>query len=263
LSFAKIDINKKENINKMLQINYTTNIGDEKFKNNQDSVLVDEYIFNDISFKDIKNLSLEKQKSIFAVADGISASRYSQVVSGLSLKYLREFFSQDNFIVKKAIFEIQNKLENLSFEKRYLQGASTTLAGVVIDDNKATIFNVGDSRVYILRDKILSSLTNDHTQKYNMLKNNEIYKDEFDNLSDIYNMLENYLVCGEFDELFVEIKKITLGENDLLFICTDGVSDSLDDVQINSYLVDEDYKGLFNIVKKTQLDNFSFIAIKL
>ena len=246
----------------MLQINYTTNIGNKKFKNNQDSMLVDKQIFNDTSFKDIKSVSIQKQKTIFAVADGISASKYSQVVSGLNLEYLRESFSQDNFTIKKTIFDIQNKLENLSFQKRYLTGASTTLAGVVIDDNKATIFNVGDSRVYLLRDKTLSSLTNDHTQKYNMLKKNEISKDEFDNLSDIYNMLENYLVCGEFDDLFVETKTITLEKNDLLFICTDGVGDSIDDIQINSYLADEDYKGLFKIVKKTKLDNFSFIAIK-
>ena len=37
----------------MLQINYTTNIGNKKFKNNQDSMLVDKQIFNDTSFKDI------------------------------------------------------------------------------------------------------------------------------------------------------------------------------------------------------------------
>jgi len=245
----------------MLQVNYTTNIGDTNFANNQDALLVDEQIFSDVSFSDVKSLVLQKQKSIFCVADGISASSYSQEVSKLSLEYLLHYFKQDSFSIKKAIVAIQNKLENLALQKRHLQGASSTLAGVVLEQNKATLFNVGDSRVYLLRGKELSLLTNDHTQKYTMLQNNEIAKDEFENLSDIYNMLENYLVCGEFDELFVETQTITLQKDDLLFICTDGVSDSVDDATLYTYLADKNYKGLFLEVKKKKFDNFSYIAI--
>ncbi|WP_200762492.1 PP2C family protein-serine/threonine phosphatase [Nitrosophilus alvini] len=242
---------------------YTTNIGSKKFSKNQDAILLHEKIICNTSLPGVAFKSFDKSSLLFAVADGVSAHRYSEFASCKVLNLLMEKFFKNSII--KVIRDIQEELETLSIHSRKLNGASTTLAGVNVEHDKATIFHTGDSRVYLIRDKKLKLLTTDHTQANAMLKKGEITEEEFRNLSNIYSMLIGYLVYGENDNLPVDVTKIHFGYKDILLICTDGVNDSLNDNEIESIFKSDDLntqaQTLFQKISQKEIDNFSFIII--
>lgn len=82
-------------------------------------------------------------------------------------------------------------------------------------------------------------------------------------------MLEGYLVCGELEDedLIIDTTKIDVKEDDLFFICSDGVTESIDDNELETIFKSSKLEifvnTLFNEVYKKEIDNFSFIAIKI
>ncbi|SFQ00766.1 PP2C family protein-serine/threonine phosphatase [Hydrogenimonas thermophila] len=254
----------------MKECYFTTNIGSKKFPSNQDSLLIDKELICQTSMSTVSKKIIKENSAIFAVADGISSHKKSHIISCKVLEFLYEIFSSSNhFFPVKSIKKIQDRLENISLHSKELKGSATTLAGVYFADEKATIFHTGDSRVYLFRDKKLKPLTTDHTQAQRMLKSGEISRDEFESCSDLYKMLEGYLICGELEdeELIIDSTKIDVKEDDLFFICSDGVTESIDDKELETLFksskLETFVNTLFNEVHKKEIDNFSFIAIKI
>ena len=237
---------------------------------NQDSMLIGSRIVSNEAFGAV---CLEKHNSlsnIFAVADGISSSKYSSIASRLALEELRKFVQTTNrFSARSAAERIQEKLANHAVSHPEHRGMGTTLAGVFFENDQAHIFNTGDSRVYLFRNGVLKQLSRDHTQAQRMLDCGEMTPEEFAECSDIYKMLEGYFVAGELedDELMVSADKIAVQGGDVFLVCTDGLSDTLTDAEILSILShDESLKEKAETLRKHALpqtrDNLSFILLE-
>ncbi|SDW12888.1 bifunctional protein-serine/threonine kinase/phosphatase [Marinobacter mobilis] len=109
-------------------------------------------------------------KGVSAVlADGVSASHDGREAAEACVKgFLLDYYSTpDTWSVETAASKVLGALN------RWLHGRShnshgdgrglvCTFSGVVIKNNRAYIFHVGDSRVYLLRDGELECLTRDH-----------------------------------------------------------------------------------------------------
>ncbi len=103
---------------------------------------------------------------IAAIADGVSASAHSNQAAAIATRsFCADFFGTDSqWSVKTAGYRV---LESLN---RWLHGNSpahiqdylTTFSAVVIQQDSAHIFHVGDSRVWRLRAGQLECLTHDH-----------------------------------------------------------------------------------------------------
>lgn len=121
-----------------MTIHYFTHIGPKRFEHNQDTVLIDDEIYCDRSFKTIRKKEIPEQTPcLCAVADGISAHPELpcvEVPCSVSKGYGPIF--PVSFIRK-----IQDRFFLESLERRDLYGASTTLAGVYVADGRANIFH--------------------------------------------------------------------------------------------------------------------------
>jgi serine/threonine protein phosphatase PrpC len=232
-----------------MKIFYTSNIGNKKFSSNQDSVLIEDKIFCNVSFNEVKNENINK--NLFAVADGLSIHTYSGIISCKILEFLK---NQD--INSFSFYSIQEELELLRLHNRKLLGAASTLAGIYLIEDYAKIFHLGDSRVYLFRDNKLTLLTKDHNVKNCFFEGRE-------NLSSIYNMLEGYFVCDivEKSNFLLETRIIKVRKNDVFFICTDGVYESMN---LSDFFIKKNrYEIIFNRCLDAKIDNFSFIGIEL
>ncbi|AZV46113.1 hypothetical protein C3L23_02145 [Nautilia sp. PV-1] len=235
--------------NEIMKVFYTTNIGNEKFSSNQDSVLIGDKTFCNISFNEVKSENTDK--NLFAVADGLSIHKDSGIISCKVLELLKNK-NINNF----RFYSIQEELEILRLHNRELTGAASTLAGVYFFEDYAKIFHLGDSRVYLFRDNKLILLTKDHNVKNCFFEGRE-------NLSSIYNMLEGYFVCDivEKSDFLLETKTIKVQKNDVFFVCTDGVYESVNLSDIFSKK--NRYEIIFKSCLSEKIDNFSFIGIEV
>ena len=254
----------------MTKITYATNNG-SKF-DNQDSILIDDVLLNRTSMDRASKKELSKKSFVCAVADGVSSSKHSDLAGKMVLETLKESIDTiPVFSVRKLVYKIQNKLANYAIANRKYGGMASTLAAIYFEDNSAHIFNIGDSRIYLFRDKQFKQLSKDHTQAQRMLDRGEITREEFESSSDIYNMLEGYFVAGELDEdeIPIEYKKMKLEEDDIFLICSDGLSDTVTDQEILQVLEDSNLNQnqktnkLLDKAVSFQMDNVSLILIEI
>jgi len=114
-------------------------------------------------------------------------------------------------------------------------GTTVTMAFGVADT--FTILQVGDSRAYHLHEGKLDQVTTDHTFVQMLVNGGMITPDEARTHAK-RNVVTN-VVGGPEQGIFVETYKITLTQGDILLLCSDGLTEVVDNATIESILSDQ------------------------
>lgn len=135
--------------------------------------------------------------------------------------------------IKKANHEIYHR----SRQQPDLKGMGTTATALLLNEEKATIAHVGDSRVYQLRDGEKVFRTFDHSKVFEMVRRG-ILTEEQARLSEESNIIQRAL--GIAVDVDVEINdNIPFLKNDLFMLCTDGVCGALPENELLQLLKKE------------------------
>jgi serine/threonine protein phosphatase PrpC len=117
-----------------------------------------------------------------------------------------------------------------------LRGMGTTLTVVRNLGRDLQIVHVGDSRAYLLRDARLHRLTRDHTYVQMLVDSGQLSKEEAADFC-ARHILVNAL--GGFDEdVEVDVDQLELANGDRMLLCSDGLTDLVDDDTICRVLVE-------------------------
>lgn len=172
--------------------------------------------------------------AVLAVCDGVGGEAMGEDASRIAVKRLAEM--QDYIInsrsenlgaaVRAYISNADSGIS--SFSKR----AGTTLALAVIKKGRIYCFNIGDSRIYCLKNKRLTRITNDHTASALAVKNNGSDLEQARKAAG-GNKLTRCIGIGNNNhaEEYSPIK----GKCRLL-ICSDGLTDMVSDAEIEKIL---------------------------
>ena len=213
---------------------------------NQDSILINEHLNPDFIFLE------EEKEAVCFVADGVGGSNDGKFASNFILKKILEYKKDFTRAPKQTLKMINKLLIENTRNKISLQGSSTTISGVILQNNNINILHAGDSAVWLLRNKKLIKLTNDQ-----VLSPTEINSP----ITSYMGGIKDYL---EFDEIEL-IKNLP---KDILMICSDGLFKALKWKQVLSILTSD--KNLETKTKRildtaNQLgtpDNISVILIE-
>ncbi len=98
------------------------------------------------------------------VADGIGGHAGGAVASRLVVELLRPVMSMltDRHAVAQALTAASNGLFDTMDRYPQLRGMGTTIAGAVLQRDRALVFNVGDTRIYLFQDGRLEQVSEDH-----------------------------------------------------------------------------------------------------
>lgn len=110
-----------------------------------------------------------------------------------------------------------------------LEGMGTTMTLLVIDGDVATLAHVGDSRAYLLRQDELSQLTEDHTVAAEYVAMGQLSAEEAGSHPQRH-MLTKTLGLTRF--VNVDEYKVDLSRGDRILICSDGLTEMVDDMTI-------------------------------
>ena len=108
-----------------------------------------------------------------------------------------------------------------------------TVAGVVLarptkDAATWIVFNIGDSRVYLLRDGILTQVSHDHSQVQVLVDAGQLTRAQARS-DPRKNVVTRALGAGLDQEAVPETRAVPAQAGDRLLVCSDGLSDELDD----------------------------------
>jgi serine/threonine protein phosphatase PrpC len=115
-----------------------------------------------------------------------------------------------------------------------LSGMGTTLTAAYRYGSSLFVAHAGDSRCYLLRGESLFRLTRDHTLANDMVRRG-ILPSESDARSGLRHVITN-VVGGPKEGVSVELHRVTLRADDVILLCTDGLTGMLTDLQIASIL---------------------------
>lgn len=185
----------------------------------------DYYFASDTSVGNLPNL--------FIVADGMGghkageyASRYTtqRVVAAVS----RNTAQEPIVILKEAIERANELLVAESREDESKRGMGTTLVIATICGQHLIVANVGDSRLYIVGDRI-RQITSDHSLVNEMIRIGEIDASEARVHPDKNIITRAIGVAGKADADFFEIE---LEQNQKVLLCSDGLTNMVSDEEI-------------------------------
>jgi len=188
-------------------------------------------------------------QSLFAVVcDGMGGTKAGEVASLLACNtvkdYINEKFKEDlsedeiKDIVINSIKDSNNEiLKKAKEDKRYL-GMGTTIVLAFAFKDTVHIAHVGDSRAYLISSGKMEQLTKDHSMVQEMLESGEITSEQAKNHPK-KNIITRALGVNKTIE--VDYTRTNLKENDTIFLCTDGLSNYIDDKNILKYM--KKYKG--------------------
>ena len=175
--------------------------------------------------------------NLFLVADGMGGHRAGDLASEYTVSRVCEAVTKSMqkipFQILKGAFQYANqKLIEKAGESPAYAGMGTTLVAVTVQDDTAYVANVGDSRLYKIGGTI-EQITEDHSLVEEMVRMGEISKEEARNHPE-KNIITRAIGVSETVEPDYFDTKLEKGE--CLLLCSDGLSNMLEDAQIKEIL---------------------------
>ncbi|MCR4378057.1 MAG: protein phosphatase 2C domain-containing protein [Rhodospirillales bacterium] len=131
---------------------------------NEDCVGAGDQILQSSSGRFDLRFSIGDEAIAVVVADGVGGSRGGKVASGLAVSGFlsRCIYGADVPSLVSVLGEISERIRLACAQDSATRGGSTTLAGLVFTRSGGIAFNVGDSRIYLLIENELITLSRDH-----------------------------------------------------------------------------------------------------
>jgi Serine/threonine protein phosphatase len=171
--------------------------------------------------------------NLFIVADGMGghkagdfASRYTVEVIEQSIVRSKKEEPED--ILQEAVITANQKLIEAAGRDIKLEGMGTTLIAATIINRKLYFVNIGDSRLYLIN-KEIRQLSKDHSLVEEMVRLGGIKEEEARNHPD-KNIITR--AVGVHDEAKADFYEYVLRNDDVILLCTDGLSNMVEDEAI-------------------------------
>ena len=207
-----------------MKIGHRTDVGRVR-ENNEDSLIIDKVI------------------NLFIVADGMGGYRGGEVASKIATKTIRSFIRKElnnNRIskipqmIKMAIREANQKIVKTASTSLLHSKMGSTIVMALQHKKKFYIANIGDSRAYLIRNGNIKQLSEDHSIVGELLRNGEITIKEA-KTHPKRNIITK--VLGRPGVISPLIKSMVLRKGDCLLLCSDGLTDSLQDDEITDMVL--------------------------
>lgn len=174
---------------------------------------------------------INKAENIYIVADGMGGHAAGEVASSLACTTVEEYIVSHkkktrNYLdlVSRAVKEANKVIFEKAFKEEESRGMGTTITLLMFVSKKYYIAQVGDSRVYLIRDGKISQITEDHSYVYELFKKGILSQKEME-----YYPFKNILTraVGSDKKVKVDVFSGKICKNDYFFLTSDGLSNEI------------------------------------
>lgn len=189
--------------------------------------------------------------SVFAVVcDGMGGANAGNVASELAVRHISEYIirsyrdgmdmTDTEKTLKNAIVSANISLYDKAVNNAELAGMGTTAVAAFVKDGTAVIAHVGDSRIYLVNGEI-KQLTRDHSVVQSLIESGKITPEDA-KVHPRKNVITRAL--GAEEDVAVDSDCLNLSNGDTLLLCSDGLTNFLDDKDILTVFQNNDISAV-------------------
>lgn len=176
--------------------------------------------------------------NLFIVADGMGGHNAGDFASRLAVNTIVEEIAASQEKKLESMFEAAIELANqkvyeFASSRPELEGMGTTVVAATCSDGNLFVANVGDSRLYVVGRHGMKQITRDHSWVEEMVRRGGLGKEEARNHPD-RNIITR--AVGADEKVKPDFFRVELKEDDMVLMCTDGLTNMLEDEEIRMTL---------------------------
>ncbi|MFN3684206.1 MAG: PP2C family protein-serine/threonine phosphatase [Fimbriimonadaceae bacterium] len=170
---------------------------------------------------------------VFVVCDGMGGHAAGQIASELACKTFLDVYynhpaAEPEPAIRSAVSAANRFVADVAQAVPARKGMGTTLSALILLQDQAYTVQVGDSRVYRLRDGALERLTRDHSWVEEAVRSKLMSREEAE-VHPYRHMLTRAI--GNADDP-PDIDLYDLREGDVFLLCSDGLTNHVSDESI-------------------------------
>ena len=195
------------------------------------------------------SITWDAEMGLVMLADGMGGHNAGEVASEMAVTAIRdalldvltpemiesEVIKCDD-AVREAVIYANEEIFEQARKRAGCEGMGTTLVMTLFHQDKVTYANVGDSRIYRIRNNELTQITSDHSLVQEMVDNGYLSEEEAVNSSS-RNLITRALGIAEVVE--VDVVTDDFESEDVYLLCSDGLTDLVSDTLIIETLLTE------------------------
>lgn len=192
--------------------------------------------------RDVNQDALLAQYPLFIVADGMGGHIGGEIASASAIERLRTVAERGSVTpedleeaLERAVGDIADHPETTD------EGTGTTVTGVYLDvvdgEPQWTTLNIGDSRVYLVRDDAIAQVTTDHSVVQELVAAGRLSPEEAEQ-HPYGNVITR--AVGPSDGVTPDYVRLDVVDGDRFVICSDGLTKELTDYGILHFLLEND-----------------------
>ncbi|MEG0026050.1 MAG: Stp1/IreP family PP2C-type Ser/Thr phosphatase [Bacilli bacterium] len=181
---------------------------------------------------------------LLAVADGMGGHRDGEIASSIAISHIGKRFNQISSVgtkedainwLKEVVSEANVEIYKYTNLYPESEGMGTTIVLAILTPNFLLFGNIGDSSGYVIKKQTLHKITNDHTLVNLLVKSGELTLEEAKE-----HPRKNVLMkaLGANTNIEMDIFDVET-DIDAIVLCSDGLTNMLDDDQIVKVLNDD------------------------
>lgn len=184
-------------------------------------------------------LQLDRNTLLCVVCDGMGGAKAGNVASDMAAQVFSDQVKNNyhgsmskeaaDRMLEQAVSQANFTVYDCASQNEDYYGMGTTLVAALIRGKSATVVNVGDSRVYRVNGDGISQITTDHSLVELMLRRGELTQEQARNFPG-----KNYITraIGTEPTVKCDIFHQELKRGDSLLLCSDGLTNLMDDQEI-------------------------------
>lgn len=219
---------------------------------------------------------LLEQEHFFVLADGMGGHQAGEVASREAVEQLCRLFQQQTHsypknkeeakqLISRLIQEVNQRIYRMGRQISELRGMGTTLCCTLFHPEGLIYGYVGDSRIYLFRQRQLHQLTQDHSLLQELIDLGQLSEEQAGGF-----LYKNIITKAIGTEPTVEptVRDISLEPGDQILMCSDGLTDMISPEEIrailNQFDPEESAKKLvYRAKQKGGYDNITVILVKV
>lgn len=186
---------------------------------------------------------LAARGSVYLVCDGMGGHNAGQIASELAAKqFLHAYYHLGGTAqeaARHAILQAHHYIAEMASKVPSRYGMGTTLTALILKQDEGILAHVGDSRCYRLREGAFEQLSRDHTLVAHLAAQGILTPEQAK-----YHPQRNVIrqavgVADPSEPLEPDIETFALQAGDLYLLCSDGLTDMVDDAEIEAIVREE------------------------
>jgi serine/threonine protein phosphatase PrpC len=195
-------------------------------------------------------LFVDPELRLILVLDGMGGHKAGEVASRLAMEIISGFYREhiadpkpesalfENYdpsftyeanLLRQAAYNANRVVIERSLEREEYVGMGSTLIGMTISDYTVSMINVGDSRMYLIRNGTIEQISKDHTLAEDQVERGIMSREEA-NESQLRHILSS--VIGVDSRVRIHTDELAVIPGDVFLLCTDGLTAVMNDREI-------------------------------